>query len=319
MEYRVFRDIVLRKYRNQIMARGNGHYPAPLRLLDVVADGLQNGIESGLRSEQQAFVELSQTPQARSLIKLFVAHSEARKNKYGSTSNHDMSILVISDGDESRDIASLTKSTPISSNEISEHISDNCLIIDCSKEKEMKKKNLDIIESLNCSNVIYTSNSTHIPLNELYKNSKKPQNIVGMRYFAPASKTPLMEVVRTSHTSNEAVSMAVDIGLRQKKAVIVVNDGHGFFITRVFAMMAFEALTLMYEKEITSLRELEQMSKRMGFTVGITTMMDLIGLDVLLQLYVTYQAQSPLKLSGFNVQALRDLIQQGFMGKFCSI
>lgn len=78
-------------------------------------------------------------------------------------------------------------------------------------------------------------------------HARHPENVVGMCSFSPVHEMPLLEVITTRRTAPEAVAAAVAIGEKQGKAVIVVNDGVGFYMSRILASYVNEAAWLVSE------------------------------------------------------------------------
>jgi len=77
------RDYVFKQARAQVDKSTGGHYPAPYAILNVVKEGLENGIEAGLKKEAHEFGRLGRTPQSKSLVSIFFATTALKKNRYG--------------------------------------------------------------------------------------------------------------------------------------------------------------------------------------------------------------------------------------------
>jgi len=130
-------------------------------------------------------------------------------------------------------------------------------------------------------NAIFASNTSSIPIGKIAEGSAHPQNIVGMHYFSPVEKMPLLEVIRHhsgSGTSDEAVATAVALGKKQGKTVIVVNDGPGFYTTRILAPYMNEAAYLLSEG--VAIETIDDALVDWGFPVGPMTLLDEVGMDV---------------------------------------
>jgi len=106
----------------------------------------------------------------------------------------------------------------------------------------------------------------------------RPENVVGMHFFSPVAKMPLVEVIRHPKTSEEAVATVVEAGRLMGKTVIVVNDGPGFFTTRVLGTMLNEAAWMLAEG--ASIRQVDQAMTAWGWPVGPFALLDEVGLDV---------------------------------------
>lgn len=153
------------------------------------------------------------------------------------------------------------------------------LVIEAAPENvELKQSLIRDLEAAAPDSGIFASNTSSIPIARLAEVSRRPDRLIGMHYFSPVPKIPLLEIIRTERTPEWVLATAIDVGLRQGKAIIVVNDGPGFYTTRILAVYLNEALDLLNDgKEI---REIDSAMKDFGFPMGPFELFDLVGIDV---------------------------------------
>lgn len=133
-------------------------------------------------------------------------------------------------------------------------------------------------ESVCSENVIFASNTSSLPISDIAKGSKRPDQVIGMHYFSPVQKMPLLEIIKTDKTADWVIGTAYEIGNKQGKTNIVVNDGPGFYTTRILAPYMNEALLLL--EEGAKIESVEKAMKQWGFPVGPMVLFDEVGIDV---------------------------------------
>jgi len=94
---------------------------------------------------------------------------------------------------------------------------------------------------------VFASNTSTLPITGLAETSKRPDNFIGLHYFSPVERMPLVEVIRGEKTSDEALARALDFVQKTKMTPIVVNDSRGFYTSRVFASYTFEGMAMLAE------------------------------------------------------------------------
>ena len=127
-------------------------------------------------------------------------------------------------------------------------------------------------------NLIFASNTSTLPIARLAEASRRPENVVGMHFFSPVHKMPLLEVIRHPGTSEETLATTVAVGRRMGKTVIVVNDGSGFFTSRVLSPFLNEAAWLLAGG--ARIDQVDQAMRAWGWPVGPFELLDEIGLDI---------------------------------------
>ncbi len=137
---------------------------------------------------------------------------------------------------------------------------------------------LQVVEQLVPEHAVIASNTSTIPIARIAGGLKRPDRVLGMHFFSPVHKMPLLEVIVTDKTAPDATVTAVAYGRRLGKTVIVVNDGPGFYTTRILAAYMNEAGRMLDEG--VQVDVLDQALVDFGFPVGPITLMDEVGLDV---------------------------------------
>jgi 3-hydroxyacyl-CoA dehydrogenase/enoyl-CoA hydratase/3-hydroxybutyryl-CoA epimerase len=153
------------------------------------------------------------------------------------------------------------------------------IVIEAVVEKmSVKKAIIKEIEAICPEDTIVASNTSSLSLTEMIEGAKRPENIIGMHYFSPVPKMPLLEIVRTEKTSQEAIAACYDFGIKQGKTVVVVKDCPGFYVNRILAPYLNECL--MMADEGIALDAIDKALIKKGFPVGPISLLDEVGLDI---------------------------------------
>lgn len=127
------------------------------------------------------------------------------------------------------------------------------------------------------AHAVIASNTSALPISELAEAGAHPENFIGMHFFSPVERMPLVEIIRGRKTSPETLARALDLAQAMKKTPIVVNDGPGFFTSRFIGAYINESLAMVTEGVNPAL--IENAAKMAGIPVGPLTVSDEIGLD----------------------------------------
>ena len=142
----------------------------------------------------------------------------------------------------------------------------------------LKHRVLREVEAVISPDCVFASNTSSLPIARIAEAAKRPENVVGMHYFSPVHKMPLLEVIRAPKTSDHAILRAVALGKKQGKTVIVVRDGVGFYTSRILAPYLNEASHLISEG--VPVEVVDRALVSWGWPVGALQLLDEIGLDV---------------------------------------
>ncbi len=134
------------------------------------------------------------------------------------------------------------------------------------------------VEPVMKADAIFATNTSTIPVTRIAEAAARPERVLGMHFFSPVHKMPLIEVIITPGTSPESVATAVAYGKRLGKTVIVVNDGPGFYVNRILFPYINEAGRLL--EQGASVDAIDDAMVAFGFPVGPMTLLDEVGMDV---------------------------------------
>ncbi|WP_435931758.1 fatty acid oxidation complex subunit alpha FadB [Moraxella bovoculi] len=152
------------------------------------------------------------------------------------------------------------------------------IVIEAVVENEkIKKSVLAETESLIKDTAILASNTSTISITELAKSLKRPENFVGMHFFNPVHRMPLVEIIRGEKTSDEAVATTVALAQKMGKTPIVVNDCAGFLVNRVL-FPYFGAFDLLI-KHGADFVKIDKVMEKFGWPMGPAYLLDVVGID----------------------------------------
>ncbi len=322
------RRLLFTQARRRTLDQTRGNYPAPLRILEVVRAGAEQGFKTGLAREAEAFGELVMSPEAKQLIRIFFATTALKKDpgtgaetakarqihKIGVLGaglmgagiayvtvaktdtvvrlkdrdsrglGHGLSYVnrLLDDRVKRRSITPLQRAQTLSrlTGTIDyTGLANTQLVIEAVFEQlTLKQRMLREIESITRDDTIFASNTSAIPIQDIAATSRRPDTVIGMHYFSPVEKMPLLEVVVTRDTAPWVVATCVKFGKRQGKTVIVVTDGPGFYTSRILTPYMNEAAHMLTEG--VDIERIDQSLRRFGYPVGPMALLDEVGIDV---------------------------------------
>ncbi|MEO8089055.1 MAG: fatty acid oxidation complex subunit alpha FadJ [Gemmatimonadales bacterium] len=146
------------------------------------------------------------------------------------------------------------------------------------EELEIKRQVLAEVEAKIRADTIFATNTSTIPIHQIAARARHPERVLGMHFFSPVDRMPLLEVIPTEATSRDTIVTAVRFGRRMGKTVIVVADRPGFWVNRILSPYLNEAGHLLQEGVRIEL--IDATMTEFGFPVGPVALLDEVGLDV---------------------------------------
>ncbi len=136
----------------------------------------------------------------------------------------------------------------------------------------------ELSEITRSHNTILASNTSSLPIGRLAEHTSSPERIVGLHFFNPVHRMPLVEVIRSDETSEQAVATAIEFARRLGKVVIVVKDVPGFLINRILLSYLNEAGFLI--EDGMRIERIDRIVYSFGMPMGPLELVDEIGIDV---------------------------------------
>lgn len=166
-------------------------------------------------------------------------------------------------------------------------------------------------EAMLASNGFVASNTTSLPISRLALSCRQPENFIGMHFFSPVDRMPLVEIILGKQTSQQTLNKAKALALKLGKTPIVVHDSPAFFTSRIFFNYLLEAITMLLEGIPAELIEKEAL--KAGFAVSPLAVLDEISLPLMVHVYDQLPALSNSQQRTYNY--LSSLINQGRTGR----
>ena len=162
------------------------------------------------------------------------------------------------------------------------------------EDRELKAQVLAAAEQAVAPGALVASNTSTLPITGLAANVKDPAGFVGLHFFSPVPRMPLVEIVRGQQTSDATIARAFDLVRQLGKTPIVVGDGRGFFTSRVFATFTTEGIAMLGEGVPAAL--IENVARHAGFPVGPLAVADEVSLTLVQR--IRRQTVADLEASG---------------------
>ena len=162
------------------------------------------------------------------------------------------------------------------------------------EDRDIKAKCTQQTEAVTASDAIFASNTSTLPITGLAKASGRPKQFIGLHFFSPVDKMPLVEIIMGEQTDETTLAKAFDYVLQIGKTPIVVNDSRGFYTSRVFATYITEGSAMLSEGNHPRLIEVAGIKS--GMPVGPLALQDEVSLG--LMLHINEQTKKDLQKEG---------------------
>jgi 3-hydroxyacyl-CoA dehydrogenase / enoyl-CoA hydratase / 3-hydroxybutyryl-CoA epimerase len=139
----------------------------------------------------------------------------------------------------------------------------------------------EILDVVN-PDALLCSNTSTLPISELAEGVDRPEDFIGLHFFSPVDKMPLVEIIRGKKTSDKAVAHAVDVVQQIKKTPIVVNDSRGFYTSRVIGTQINEGLAMLGEG--VAPMTVERAATQAGYPVGPLQISDELNMELMVKI-----------------------------------
>ncbi len=336
-----------------------GHYPAPMKIIDVIEAGFQHGPAAGLEAERCGLAELMGTDACRNLLRLFFLRQGAKREiaasvpakplelNYaavigGGTMGAGIAHGMVKAGIQVRLVEVDAKAAAAGLGRIRHMLDDDVaagrmtaldarhalnrvaptiewtglglagIVIEAVIEKmDLKREVFSKLDRLTRPQAVLASNTSSLSITEMARSVSRPGRVVGLHFFNPVPKMPLVEVVRTADSDAEALATAAALAGRMGKTPVLVGDAPGFLVNRVLIPYLAEALALAAEG--TPIPRIDEAMKNWGMPMGPFELLDEIGLDVSVHVLRSLNEQTGSRMTipaGFE-----RALERGWLGK----
>jgi 3-hydroxyacyl-CoA dehydrogenase/enoyl-CoA hydratase/3-hydroxybutyryl-CoA epimerase len=147
------------------------------------------------------------------------------------------------------------------------------------EDPSLKHKVFAEIQDVVNPDALLCSNTSTLPITGLADGVDRPEDFIGLHFFSPVDKMPLVEIIKGAKTSDNAVARAIDVVLQIRKTPIVVNDSRGFYTSRVIGTMVNEGLAMLAEG--VHPMSVERAATQAGYPVGTLQLSDELNMELM--------------------------------------
>jgi 3-hydroxyacyl-CoA dehydrogenase/enoyl-CoA hydratase/3-hydroxybutyryl-CoA epimerase len=322
----VGRKILFDQARKKTLEQSRGHYPAPLRAIEVVRVGIEQGVKAGFDAEARAVAELATSKISKNLVHVFHLTESAKKETGlpGAEPRKVKSTAVLGAGVMGGGIAQLIAdktNLPVRMKDVrDEALASGMMHAAELFDKQVKHRRLSvpeskrkmtlllptldfsgfaradlvieaIVENMGVKQEVFAETAKHVRADAVLASNtsslsiagigaKTPERgrVVGMHFFNPVGKMPLVEVIAPEGADPVAVNTVFAYTRKLGKTPILVSDTPGFLVNRLLMFYSTEALWLLDEGY--KMEDLDRAMTEWGMPVGPITLTDEVGIDV---------------------------------------
>ena len=312
-------------------------------ILDVLEVGARDGVEAGLRAEREVFLQLLASPEARAAIHLFLVRSDVNRRSRGDGTTIAQ-VAVVGGGQMGSGIAAtavtrglravvrdvddaalarsrgylekvLARRGGVSEDAMArwqgttewDGFAESDVVIEAVFElPDLKTDVLRKVSELVSEDTLLATNTSAIPIRKLATAVSHPERFLGMHFFSPVERMPLVELIAHQGTAPRTLQRAAAVGRQLGKVPVVVGDAPGFFTSRVYARWLMEGIRLLLDG--AALADIDAGAKAVGFPVGPLQAHDEATLQLVLDASVT-QVAEPVFRDRLDVGAVRQVLE----------
>src|SRR6185295_17628637 len=322
----VGRKILFDQARKKTLEQTRGHYPAPLRAIEVVRVGIEDGVKAGFDAEARAVAELATSRISKNLVHVFRLTEEAKKESglAGGEPRPLAATAVLGAGVMGGGIAQLIAAEadlPVRMKDVrDEALASGMQHAAALFDKQVLRRRLSapearrkmallhptldysgfgrvdlvveaIVENMAVKQEVFAetakhvaedavlaSNTSSLSIAGIGAKTPRPERVVGMHFFNPADKMPLVEVIAAEGSDPAAVNTVFAFTRRLGKTPVLVKDTPGFLVNRLLMFYSTEALWLLDEGY--RIEDLDRAMTDWGMPVGPMVLTDEVGIAV---------------------------------------
>ncbi|HYU33295.1 MAG TPA: 3-hydroxyacyl-CoA dehydrogenase NAD-binding domain-containing protein [Thermoanaerobaculia bacterium] len=320
------RKVLFDQARKKTLEESRGHYPAPLRAIEVVRIGIEDGMRAGFDAEARTVAELATSRISKNLVHVFRLTEEAKREEGlpGGAARPVKRVAVLGAGVMGGGIAQLVSAEAdlpvrmkdvrgealasgmahaagLFDRQVQRHrleppaarrkmallqptldysgFADCDLVVEAILEKlEVKQAVFAELAGKVPETAVLASNTSSLSIEKIGARTPHPERVVGMHFFNPVHKMPLVEVIAPAGAAAWAVNTVFDFTRKLGKTPVLVKDAPGFLVNRLLMFYSSEALWLLDEGY--RIEDLDRAMADWGMPVGPMALTDEVGIDV---------------------------------------